>query len=49
MVLIADDHPLFRKGMRSLLEAFSDFEVVDEAATGKRPSGKPRTASRILS
>jgi len=34
-VLIADDHPLFRKGMRSLLEARPDMEVVGEAATGE--------------
>jgi len=32
-VLIADDHPLFRDGLRSLLEA-RGFEVVGEAATG---------------
>jgi DNA-binding NarL/FixJ family response regulator len=34
-ILIADDHPLFRKGMRSLLESLPDFEVVGEAATGQ--------------
>ncbi len=34
-ILIADDHPLFRKGMRSLLESFSEFQVVGETATGK--------------
>lgn len=34
-VLIVDDHPLFRKGMRSLLESMPDFQVVGEAATGK--------------
>jgi DNA-binding NarL/FixJ family response regulator len=33
-VLIADDHPLFRKGMRALLSSSSEFEVVGEAATG---------------
>lgn len=33
-VLIADDHPLFRKGMRALLSSNSEFEVVGEAATG---------------
>jgi DNA-binding NarL/FixJ family response regulator len=33
-VLIADDHPLFRKGMRGVLAARPDFEVVGEAATG---------------
>ncbi|MCC7359843.1 MAG: response regulator transcription factor [Anaerolineales bacterium] len=34
-VLIADDHPLFRKGMRVLVEALPDMEVVGEAATGE--------------
>jgi DNA-binding NarL/FixJ family response regulator len=33
-ILIADDHPMFRKGMRSLLESLSDFEVVGEANGG---------------
>lgn len=33
-ILIADDHPLFRKGMRTLLEGMSDIEVVGQAATG---------------
>jgi DNA-binding NarL/FixJ family response regulator len=34
-ILIADDHPLFRKGMRTLLNATEDLEVVGEAATGQ--------------
>src|SRR5205085_11142924 len=34
-VLIADDHPLFRGGLRALLEAIADTEVVGEAATGE--------------
>lgn len=33
-ILIADDHPLFRKGMRTLLESMSEIEVVGQAATG---------------
>ena len=33
-ILIADDHPLFRAGLRSLLESVSDTEVVGEATTG---------------
>lgn len=33
-VLIADDHPMFRHGMVSLLEATSEFTVVGEATTG---------------
>jgi len=34
-ILIADDHPLFRKGMRTLLAATADTEVVGEATTGQ--------------
>jgi DNA-binding NarL/FixJ family response regulator len=33
-VLIADDHPLFRKGMRTLLESMPDIEVIGEATSG---------------
>ena len=33
-ILIVDDHPLFRKGMRSLLESLPEFEVVGEASNG---------------
>lgn len=34
-VLIADDHTLFRAGLRALLGLFADIEVVGEAATGE--------------
>jgi DNA-binding NarL/FixJ family response regulator len=34
-ILIADDHPLFRDGMRGLLDSVPDTEVVGEAATGE--------------
>ena len=34
-VLIADDHPLFRDGLRSLLESVPETELVGEAATGE--------------
>ncbi|MBA2344750.1 MAG: response regulator transcription factor [Rubrobacter sp.] len=33
-VLIADDHPLFREGMRGRLERVADIAVVGEAARG---------------
>lgn len=33
-VLIADDHPIFRDGMRGLLESMEDVEVVGEASSG---------------
>jgi len=34
-VLIADDHTLFRKGVRKMLEAEEDMKVAGEAATGR--------------
>ncbi len=33
-ILLVDDHTLFRKGLRSLLEDYSDLEVVGEANDG---------------
>ena len=33
-VLIADDHPVYRSGLRSLLEGFTSISVVGEAGTG---------------
>jgi DNA-binding NarL/FixJ family response regulator len=34
-ILLADDHALMRRGMRSLLESEEDWEVCGEAATGR--------------
>jgi two-component system nitrate/nitrite response regulator NarL len=34
-ILIADDHPLFRDGLRRLLQAEPGFEVVGEASDGE--------------
>ena len=34
-ILIADDHPIFRYGMRTLLTAMPDMTVVGEAVTGE--------------
>ena len=33
-ILIADDHPLFRDGLRALLNSVADTEVVGEATSG---------------
>lgn len=33
-IIIADDHAVFRSGLRALLEKEADFKVVDEAGTG---------------
>ena len=34
-ILIADDHSLFRQGLRSLLEVEGDLRVIGEAASGR--------------
>jgi DNA-binding NarL/FixJ family response regulator len=33
-ILIADDHPIFRAGLKKVLDAEADLEVVDEAGDG---------------
>jgi DNA-binding NarL/FixJ family response regulator len=39
-VLIADDHTLFRSGLRALLNLFPDIQVVGEASTGEETVAK---------
>ncbi|WP_345469378.1 response regulator transcription factor [Glutamicibacter ectropisis] len=34
-ILLVDDHPIVRTGLRSLFENFDDIEVVGEASTGE--------------
>jgi len=41
-ILIADDHRIFRDGLRKLLVAERDFEVVGEAADGEEAARKVR-------
>jgi two-component system NarL family response regulator len=41
-VLIADDHTLFRKGVRKMLEAEADMEVAGEAGTGREALERAR-------
>jgi len=43
-VLIADDHPLFRGGLRSLLESVDDLEVCGEATNGEEAVKLARSA-----
>src|SRR5947209_8376226 len=33
-ILLADDHPIVREGLRALLETQADFEIIAEAANG---------------
>jgi DNA-binding NarL/FixJ family response regulator len=41
-VLIVDDHAIVRSGLRMLLEADSEFEVVEEAGTADEAVRKAR-------
>ena len=34
-LLIVDDHPLFRQGVRSALSIYDDIEIVADASTGE--------------
>ncbi len=34
-IVLADDHPIVREGLRAVLETQPDFEVIAEAATGE--------------
>lgn len=34
-ILLVDDHPVFRLGLRNLLQGFEDLEVVGEASSGE--------------
>lgn len=44
-VLIADDHAVFREGIRFLLQAHADIEVVGEASDGREAVDKARELS----
>lgn len=39
-ILVAEDHPLFRKGVISLLETVDGFEVVGESSTGEEAAAR---------
>src|SRR4028119_643242 len=39
-VLVADDHAVFREGLRAVLSPEPDMDVVGEAATGKEAGGR---------
>jgi len=41
-IVIADDHPLFRTALRTLLEGSGEMEVIAEAADGKETLGLSR-------
>lgn len=39
-LLIADDHPVFRQGLRAMLDSNDEFEVIGEAADGDEALGR---------
>ncbi len=45
-VLIADDHPVFRFGLRTLLKADPAMEVVGEAVNGEEAIAQAASLSR---
>ncbi len=42
-ILIADDHPLFRDGLRVLLESVPDMQVIGEVTTGNEVMAQAHT------
>jgi len=44
-ILLVDDHPLFRKGLRLLLEEQEDFHIVGEAGDGREAMEQIRALS----
>src|SRR3954471_15669271 len=49
-VALADDHPMYRFGLRAVLDASPDVEVVGEAADGAEPLAliAPSAPHRVL-
>ena len=47
-VLLADDHPVVRKGIRSWLTGAENLEVVDEAVNGLEAIFQPRPSGKRL-
>lgn len=43
-ILLADDHQMFREGVRGLLDARTEFEVIGEAGTGEEALAKASEA-----
>ena len=48
-ILIVDDHPVVRFGLRGMLEAYDDLRVVGEAAPATRRSSSPPRRARTSS
>ena len=46
-VVLVDDHPMFRKGLRLLLDAEEDVRVVGEAGDGQEAIERVRRFHRM--
>jgi DNA-binding NarL/FixJ family response regulator len=44
-ILLVDDHPIVRQGLRTLLEGHSDWEVIGEASDGAEAVEKAKNLS----
>jgi len=44
-ILVVDDHPIVRQGLRTLLEGHSDWEVIGEASDGAEALEKAKDLS----
>jgi DNA-binding NarL/FixJ family response regulator len=47
-VLIVDDHPLFREGLKSIIASSRQYEVLGEAGTGQEAIEQVRQLSPDL-
>ncbi len=45
-LLIVDDHPVVRDGLRGMFESASGFRVLGRRPTGSRPWSGPPTSTR---
>ena len=48
-ILLADDHPVVRGGLRALIDTIDGLEVVGEAATARRRSARSSCLGRTSS
>jgi DNA-binding NarL/FixJ family response regulator len=46
-ILIADDHEVFRRGVRTVLDVRPEWKICGEAATGREAIEKPKNSTRI--
>jgi DNA-binding NarL/FixJ family response regulator len=47
-IMVVDDHPLFRNGIRTLLETVDGWEIAGEATTGEEAVALAQTVSPDL-